>query len=103
MKKIVISMTVLALSLGMTVMAAEENDDWFQKNYEFRKDYDDNYRFEERKEYYEENGAYIMPCGIVGFGPLMSTPGKRIFQDQRFGLQSRRRMFKGRGCGPRNR
>ncbi|WP_187286631.1 hypothetical protein [Acetohalobium arabaticum] len=42
---------VLLLSLGMTVIAAEEN------------------------------GAYTMPCGRVSFNPMMSTPSIRRFQD----------------------
>ena len=75
MKKLVVSLTVLALllSLSMMVMAAEQNDDWLQKRYDFQKDYikqqlDEGVitqqqadymlqRLERIKNYYEENGT----------------------------------------------
>ncbi|SJZ40767.1 DUF2680 domain-containing protein [Selenihalanaerobacter shriftii] len=75
MKKVVIGVTVLALvlSLGMVVMAAENNDDSFKKNYELRKDYINQQlkqgliteeqadymldRLDSMKNYYEEYGS----------------------------------------------
>ncbi|SDC18415.1 MULTISPECIES: hypothetical protein [unclassified Candidatus Frackibacter] len=97
MKKVVIGVTVLALVLSMAVMvmAKEGNDNWFQKNYQFQKDYINQQlergliteqqaeymleRLETMKEYYEEhgdeldnrgNGAYRMPCGMSGPGMM---------------------------------
>ena len=100
MKKAVIGVTVLALvmSLGVMAMAAEEsNNNWFQKNYEFQKDYINQQlerglitkqqaeymleRLDLMKEYYKEyDGEYgyngfTMPCGRAGFGPMMHGPG----------------------------
>jgi len=120
MKKTVIGVTVLALilALGVTVMAAEKENDWLQKNYEFQKDYINQQlergliteqqaeymleRLETMKEYYAEHGdeldnrgygAYQMPCGRSFGSGMMGGTG--------FGpMMHGSGMMRGYGQGP---